>query len=532
MKSMKKTASLLLALLMVFALTTSAFAKDVTVGDGSGTATLTVSNAAKGVSYSIYKLFDATVTGAENGSIAYTGTIPKDLMDYFEEDAEGNITAIEAAKDTANEKLLSAAAVAAITAWANDPQTAPLAADVADGSELVFTGLPYGLYVVTTTQGSAITVDSTNPNAVVVDKNTTEPSVEKLVNGKEEDNVSIGDKVTYTATFNTANWLKDNEGKYHKVVQYVIDDTLPAFLSDVTVTSLKVDVDGDVGTTSDQKILTVEQFVDKKITIDWTLDGTYAGDHLYDNNAKILLTYTATVTSTIEVDGPIGNVNTVTLTAIVDDDEDGEKPKPWENRWKDKAAIFTYAALLKKVDENKAPLAGAKFAIKGLTVDGVPGNYVVKSYDRAENADFGTVMETDDLGALYISGLDINAGEVDTAAPDIVFTVKEIEAPAGYNKLVDTITMEAQVIGKEARSSSTVTYYDADGNVTEEKTDTVSYKTTYDVAFDAVAIKVENKAGAQLPSTGGMGTTIFYVLGVALMLGAVIALITKRRMNA
>lgn len=96
MKHARKLASLLLALVMVFALATTAFAQDVTRTDGEGS--ITISNAAKGETYNIYKLFDATVS-ADNNSIAYTGTIPESLNTYFIADKNGYISATEEAKN-------------------------------------------------------------------------------------------------------------------------------------------------------------------------------------------------------------------------------------------------------------------------------------------------------------------------------------------------------------------------------------------------------------------------------------------------
>ena len=97
MKHARKLASLLLALVMVFALAVTAFATEPatpTTGNGS----ITISNAAKGETYTIYKLFDATVS--EDGkSIAYTGEIPESLNTYFNKDANGYISAAPAAKD-------------------------------------------------------------------------------------------------------------------------------------------------------------------------------------------------------------------------------------------------------------------------------------------------------------------------------------------------------------------------------------------------------------------------------------------------
>ena len=95
MKHARKLASLLLALVMVFALATTAFAQDVTVTGGTGS--ITISNAAKGETYTIYKLFDATVS-ADGSSIAYTGNVPDSLTDYFTADANDYISATPAAK--------------------------------------------------------------------------------------------------------------------------------------------------------------------------------------------------------------------------------------------------------------------------------------------------------------------------------------------------------------------------------------------------------------------------------------------------
>lgn len=111
MKCTRKLASLLLALVMVFALATTAFAQDVTVTGGTGS--ITISNAAKGETYTIYKLFDATVN-ADGSSIAYTGTIPESLKAYFSEDTNDYISATPEAKDGEN---MSEGLKTALKAW-------------------------------------------------------------------------------------------------------------------------------------------------------------------------------------------------------------------------------------------------------------------------------------------------------------------------------------------------------------------------------------------------------------------------------
>ena len=106
---------------------------------------------------------------------------------------------------------------------------------------------------------------------------------------------------------------------------------------------------------------------------------------------------------------------------------------------------------------------------------------------------------------------------------------KTRQSPAGYNKLTAPVTVEAVKTG--STSTHTTVYLDKDGNIANTETDR---KTEVKVDIEKIAAKpvvVVNKAGTELPSTGGMGTTVFYVLGAVLVLGAVVLLVTKKRMN-
>ena len=226
---MKKLISLVLALALVLLTVGAAFAQTEHSGKG-GSASITISNAANGETYSVYKLFNASVTGTENGSIAYTGTIPTALSSYFTQDAAGNITATDAAWANAETKTqMSDGLKTALKTWTSSATAEDSA--VSDGSVLTFDELTYGYYVVTTTQGDqAITVDSTNPSATIVDKNTTTPN--NLIKTVDDDNVYIGQTVTYTVTYNTANY--DGAGENAKqIISYTVHDTLPSFLTDV-----------------------------------------------------------------------------------------------------------------------------------------------------------------------------------------------------------------------------------------------------------------------------------------------------------
>lgn len=510
MKTPKTLFSLLLALVMVFGLATTAFAQTVESQKG-GSASITIPNAAKGVTYKVVKLFDASVTGTEGGSIVYTGQIPASLAAYFTKDGD-YIVVTEAAKDTNGN--LSAEAVAALKLWAQSQS--PDASAVSDGSQLVFSNLPYGYYVVTTTQGTAISVDSTNPNAIVYDKNTTVIQVGKVV---DDADVYIGQTVTYTLTFDTANFLGTGEDA-EIVTQYVIEDTLPQYLSDVNVTKITIGGTEYKVNNAVPQFGTVANHTNKAIVIPWAeknASGSYVS--LYNNGSQIVITYTAKVTDKAAVDGD-GNENKVILTAYTTPD-DNTPPDPWEEHWEDDENIKTYAAALKKVDEDGSPLVGAKFAANGLTVTGSKGNYIVTAYDPNSSTQ-GTEMETDDNGHLVIRGL----------PSDVTLSVVETQAPAGYNKLKNPVSLTPTIIGETVTVTSTTIYYDENGNVVEEVTNISSTVMTYNEKLKEASVTVENKAGTELPSTGGVGTAIFYTLGSVLALAAAVLLVTKKRMTA
>ncbi len=164
-----------MAVLTVFAFGSTALAQTVDSGK-SGAGTITVSNASQGQTYTAYKLFDATVT-TDGSGISYKLPAGKIATNFggdtwFEVDSKGNITAKEGATVSSE----------AFAAWEKNFGTEVTSATANDNS-LVFTHLTFGYYFVTSSLGAVLTVDSTTPNATVIDKNTTNPTIPDSNNG-------------------------------------------------------------------------------------------------------------------------------------------------------------------------------------------------------------------------------------------------------------------------------------------------------------------------------------------------------------
>ena len=536
MKKMKKFLALLIAVALVLGMGVAVFAQDKAyTGTDKGTATITVNNASKGVTYKVYKLFNATVSTKEtdgvSDSIAYTGIIPDSLSAYFTADEKGNITATDAAKDATDPTQLSSNAVNALKAWADSDAVKDtyLVDAESDGSALTFSNLPYGFYVITSTQnnGAAITVDSTRPNATVNDKNsTTSIDDAKKYAGEDEaatdNNVYIGQTVNYTVSLNTANYEgAGTDAK--KVTAYTIaDDFANNVLTNVRVTSITVG-----GTAPTTTVKYTDSDTALTVPFDWTSGKTISiawtdanGNSVYNNGAKLKVTYTATVAATAAIDGS-GNTNKATISCVT---EGGGTPT--SNTVED--TIYTYAVAIKKVDQDGYDLPGATFQLPFYvkkTADTEDNAYIYAfdtlpaTFPEGDSADnYTNSLTTPDNGLIIIKGV-----------KDGTYSFEETDPPKGYNKLAAPVQVKAEKTGHT--TTSTTTFFDKDGNkVDEQQEDGFEVLVSIDELSAGAAVAV-NKTGTELPSTGGIGTTIFYITGAILVIGAGVVLVTRRRMN-
>ncbi len=200
--------------------------------------------------------------------------------------------------------------------------------------------------------------------------------------------------------------------------------------------------------------------------------------------------------------GEAGNPNTVNLTYSNNPNKGGEGDTG--KTPDDKNIVFTYKVVVNKVDQDKKALTGATFTLSKVNADSTTKK--IKDFTFSAN-DAKTVFTA--------SGLD-----------DGTYVLKETKTPSGYNTIEDqyfTISAEHDVKADDPKLQS------LRGNKVDGTTTEIAF--TPNTTDGSLTTDVVNKKGSSLPSTGGIGTTIFYVIGSILVIGAGVLLVTRRRMN-
>ena len=221
-------------------------------------------------------------------------------------------------------------------------------------------------------------------------------------------------------------------------------------------------------------------------------------------SSVITVDYTSELTANANI-GSQGNINQAKLEFSNNpNNEQGGKPDTGETPW-DNVIVFTYKVVINKVDgdNNNAPLSGAEFTLSKKLKDG-------------SKKDIAVVKNT--AGTKFtFSGLD-----------DGDYVLTETTTPSGYNTIAPItfkVTAAHDIVWTTQKRDVVLT--SLSGNKFEGEITLVADKKEGSLTSDVV-----NKSGSTLPSTGGIGTTIFYVVGVILMLGAGVLLVTKKRMSA
>ncbi|MBQ5995279.1 MAG: SpaH/EbpB family LPXTG-anchored major pilin [Clostridia bacterium] len=494
---MKKTAKIIFSAVLVMLVLATMIVPGFAA---TGSITITNSNDAvsmNGHTYKAYKIFDVTY---DAGKTVYDYKIAPAFKTYFE---SLNLPASlgEDLDARAYSYVSSISGDAALQAFAkqiyNYKGDAAGSVTANNANSAVISGLDNGYYLVYDEGNAApgnnaekaianIALTTTDPDATIVLKASV-PTIDKKITGVSnaasnaasatgEDAVSA--TVNQHVGFQIDSIVPDLTG--YTNYTYKVSDTMSDAL--IPDENAKVTIGSDDVTSSSTIVYSGQTMT---ITVPFSVLSTYAKD------TPITITYSARVSANANVyPDATGNSNEATLeySNNVDDLTVKETTPPSE------VHVYLFSIDVTKVNDKDEKLEGAKFVLKDSSNNYIPVSLVSGRYkvsDTLAATEANATVISDSNGKVYIDGL-----------AEGTYTLTETEAPATYNLLKSPVTI-----------TITATY-DADGNCT---------------GVTGNAKTVVNKAGGLLPSTGGMGTVIFTVAGIAVMLTAVLLLVVKRR---
>ncbi len=536
MKRMKKILSVLLSVVMVLAMGVTAFAEDgepsaagsnsysVTITNATGkyaiyqvftgdydTATKKLSNVAWG---NDVKSFEFTTKDAdtEKGTPEKKGTNASEIAEYLATKANDS----EVAKNFAK------TAIKNVKESGSNSGTAEATKDSKDNvMKATFTGLAAGYYVVENTS-----VDNNKSctqyilqvvGDVQVANKADVPTVEKKV---KEKNDSTGNETDWqdaadydlndNVPFQLTGTMPSNLDAY-TTYSYTFTDTLSEGLTrndDVAVYLLNpkaetTDEYDEVDVTRNFEVTEATQVsqADKstKFTVSCSDVKAIAGASV-TSASRFVVEYTAKLNSKAVI-GSTGNPNKVDLTFSNNPNGEGTGKTP-----EDKVIVFTYKIVANKVDETGKKLEGAGFTLYKY-------NKATQKYETVGNEIKGDKITTFEFSR-------VDAGK---------YKLVETTVPSGFNKAEDLeFTVVTEFKQGADPSLKSLTIKDKNGKEISSGTDEVF---TVKVEHGSATTDIVNKEGSVLPSTGGIGTTIFYVVGAVLMIGAGVILVSRRRTN-
>lgn len=494
MKIIKKIAAIMLSVMMVLGMCSVVGAEGTSGTSATKDGKITIKNAVPEQTYTIYQILElesfSDKTAKNPGNYAYKATtkwkgfvestIGKKYLNT--DDDSGYVTWVKDADPAAFAKAALAYAKEQTSSIAEDFKVAPEATAGNTTSTVTFDNLSLGYYLVDSSVGALCSLDTTAKEVEIEEKNGV-PSVEKKV---QEDSTSkwessntadIGQTVNFQTTI-TAQAGAQN---------YVLHDKMEKGLTFNNDINVKKD-----GTDVDPSNYTLNTNTTDGCTFEIVFTQEFCDALNADNT--IIVTYSATLNENAVI-GEKGNTNEAKL-------EYGDK-KTISSKTITKTYQIPVFKYTKKNDGTNKGLSGAIFTLskdpKGdnpieLVKITEPANtYRVAKKIEAEGITKITKVTTPENGSFTIIGLDADT-----------YFLTEIQQPDGYNKL----SAPVKIVIKE---DGTITIGDATNTVDK--------------------VEVENKSGSILPSTGGMGTTLFYIFGAILVIGSGVVLITKKRMK-
>lgn len=501
MKLIKKIAAIMFAFIMVVSMSCNVKADEgTTATTETGEGKITINNAIPGQTYKIYKILELESYDPATGNYAYKVT--SEWKSFVENEGQLYLTKVDgtdyvnwvgdSTNDGAHVKEFAEKAIAYVKK-ANSPvitykeKKAPDASAGKTTSTVTFDSLPLGYYLVDSSAGSLCGLDTTAKEVTIEEKNGV-PSVDKKVSSTETGNydtsntASIGDTVYFKTTI-TAQPGAQN---------YVLHDKMTYGLTFNNKVEVKK---GESPVATSDYTLKTSDFTDD-CTFEIVFGQTFCDDLQKDE--KITVTYSAVLNKKAEIGNVDKNMNETWLKYGENNNLETTHPTTYTKTFE--MNVFKFYEDKNNSNTEKG-LAGATFKLTKGSEDANNITFVKTSnktatndvYRVAKKGEAGTVttITSPDSGKFTIQGL--GAG---------TYYLTETKQPDGYNKLKNPVTV----------------VIDNDGNV---KVD----------GANANPVKVLNKTGTVLPSTGGMGTTMIYLVGAVLVLGSGVVLATKRRVK-
>lgn len=481
MKTIKRVLALAMAMMMVFAMTVTAFADEK---DGF---TITINNANEGHTYEAYQIFTgdlsdgvlsnikwgASVSEAGQAALGDAKNVAASLEDASAEDAKAF------AKNVA---AYLATPVATVNTVAGTNEIKGLAAGyylVKDQDEsLAGSDDSYTEYILRVVENVTATPKADTTTVVKKVKDTNDTTGE-TTDWQDSADYDIGDDVPFQLTATLAN----NVAAYD-TYNLVFHDTLSAGLT----------YNADYKVTFDGKDVT-SYFTESYEGTTLTFACSDVKKFGATNSSVIVVEYTAELNKDAIL-GSAGNPNTVYLEFSNNPNNSGEGNNDNGKTPEDTVIVFTYKVVVNKVDQNQNALAGAEFTLQKYLADGT----------KKEVA----VIKTQSGDEFTFKGLD-----------DGDYVLTETVTPAGYNS-IDPI--EFTVVAKHVEISDAPELEELNGDVT---TGEISF--TSNLSEGSLSTTVVNQKGSTLPSTGGAGRVLLYVVGAVLVLGAGVVIVARKR---
>lgn len=479
MKLIKKIAAMLFAFAMVFSMGSNVKAE--------GTGKITINPANAGEKYNVYKIL--TLQSYDKGKELYSYVKNGDKWDKFIDSAvtdgyltindDGYVEFVDAKKTEKDYREFAQKALA--YAKNNNVTATQTVTPGAGATTATIDKLDLGYYLVGSTVGALCSLDTTNPEAKVSDKNEA-PTVEKKIakdgdtnNLVPNNSANIGEHVVYQTTINVKPGAKN----------YVLHDTMDSHLDFVGI--LQAHLSDGTNLTNDGDFV-VQKGPADKCTFDISFTDVFYNKYrskIDDGTiTKIIFQYYATVKDDAVVKQEMKNTTHLTY---------GDNNTTTEDS---KTITKTFGIPVFKYTKNDQALAGAEFM---LSTD-------PKCTDESKTLEFTLNNDTNkyrfaaDGGKATLTSLDNGRIDIEGLKAGTYY-LKETKAPDGYNLLKKIQTIEIGEVGSIKLNGNEIT-----GDV-----------------------KVKNNSGIELPSTGGMGTTLIYIAGIVLVVLSGYVLISKRR---